>query len=34
MNYYYFNQAQVSSTSGGTGCVRTLPETSKVDTIS
>lgn len=34
MNLYYFNQGQVSSTSGGTGGVKTLPETSKVETIS
>ena len=34
MNQYYFNQGQVSSTSGGTGGVKTLPETSRVETIS
>jgi hypothetical protein len=33
MNAYYFQQGQASSTSGGTG-IKTLPESSKVETIS
>lgn len=34
MNQYYFQQTQVSSTSGGTVGAKTMPESSKVETVS
>lgn len=34
MNQYYFQQTQISSTSGGTVGAKTMPESSKVETIS